>query len=196
MDYLLINTDLRPINKTLYSIFKYINKYKPLKQMTVLEVGIGNGNKSIPISQYFKSYFGIEPLKYIYDVFIDMCKKNNSIIKSYNMNLEKFSTTTNKKFDLIILINVIHFVGIDNLIKQSQKILKKNAFIIIQNPHVQPIGWGNKQFVKDSDEYDENKWLKFKNQLEICYDSLKNSKYLHKFESDDKYNFYLLQINK
>ena len=50
--------------------------------------------------------------------------------------------------------------------------------------------------MKDSDEYDENKWLKFKNQLEICYDSLKNSKYLHKFESDDKYNFYLLQINK
>ena len=34
------------------------------------------------------------------------------------------------------------------------------------------------------------------NQLETCYDSLKNSKYLYKFEEDDKYNFFLLKINK
>ena len=47
--------------------------------MTVLEVGIGNGNKSIPISQYFKSYFGIEPLKYIYD-------GRNFLIKRANPN--------------------------------------------------------------------------------------------------------------
>ena len=62
-EYLLVNTNLRQINKTLDSIFKYINNLNPLNLMTVLEIGIGTGNSSIPIEKHynFKKYYGIEP---------------------------------------------------------------------------------------------------------------------------------------
>ena len=194
MDYLLKNTDLRPINKTLESLFSYINYYKPLNKMKVLEIGIGNGNASIPMSTKFKSYYGIEPLKDIYDIFIEMCKKHKCIIKSYNMNLEDFTNNTKIKFDMIILRNVIHFIGYDELIKQSKKILLTNGFIIIQNAQAKPIGWGNKQFVEESNEFNQEKWCKFKNQLDICYNTILHSKYLIKFDKDNKYNFFILRL--
>ena len=194
MNYLLTNTELRPINETMDSLFSYINKYKSLNKMRVLEIGIGNGNYSIPMSVKFKSYYGIEPLSHIYDVFIKSCKKHKCGIKSYNMNLEKFVNTTNKKFDLIILRNVIQFIGHDELIKQCKKIVKKNAFIIIQNAKPEPVGWANKEWCKDSPEFNEIKWLKYKTQLETCYSALLNSKYFDKFDKDDRYVFYVLQI--
>ena len=194
MNYLLTNTELRPINETLNSLFSYINKYKSLNKMRVLEIGIGNGNSSIPMSTKFKSYYGIEPLTHIYDVFVKSCKKHNCSIKSYNMDLEKFVNTTNKKFDLIILRNVIQFIGHNELIKQCKKIVKKNAFIIIQNAKAEPVNWGNKELNKDSAEFNEIKWLKYKNLLETHYSSLLTSKYFDKFKKDDRYVFYVLKM--
>ena len=194
MNYLLTNTELRPINDTMNSLFSYINKYKSLNKMRVLEIGIGNGNSSIPMSVKFKSYYGIEPLTHIYDVFVKSCKKHNCSIKSYNMDLEKFVNTTNKKFDLIILRNVIQFIGRDELIKQCKKIVKKNAFIIIQNSKAEPVSWGDKELNKDSAEFNEIKWLKYKNRLETHYMSLLNSKYFDKFDKDERYVFYVLKM--
>jgi 2-polyprenyl-3-methyl-5-hydroxy-6-metoxy-1,4-benzoquinol methylase len=194
MNYLLTNTELRPINDTMNSLFSYINKYKSLNKMRVLEIGIGNGNSSIPMSAKFKSYYGIEPLTHIYDVFVKSCKKHNCNIKSYNMDLEKFVNTTNKKFDLIILRNVIQFIGHNELIKQCKKIVKKNAFIIIQNAKAEPVNWGDKELNKDSAEFNEIKWLKYKNLLETHYSSLLNSKYFDKFDKDERYVFYVLKM--
>ena len=194
MNYLLTPTKLIPINETLNSLFSYINKYKSLNKMRVLEIGIGNGNSSIPMSVKFKSYYGIEPLSNIYDVFIKSCKEHKCSIKSYNMDLEKFVNTTNKKFDLIILRNVIQFIGHNELIKQCKKIVKKNAFIIIQNRKAHPFGWGDKELNKDSAEFNEIKWLKYKNLLESHYSVLLNSKYFDKFDKDDRYVFYVLKI--
>jgi len=162
--------------------------------MRVLEIGIGNGSSSIPMSAKFKSYYGIEPSSDVYDVFIKSCEKHNCSIKSYNMDLEKFVNTTNKKFDLIILRNVIQFIGHNELIKQCKKIVKKNAFIIIQNAKAEPVGWGNKELNKDSAEFNEIKWLKYKNLLETHYGSLLNSKYFDKFKKDDRYVFYVLKM--
>ena len=127
MDYLLVNTNLKPINETLDSIFQYINNLKSLNKMRVLEIGIGNGNSSIPIEKHYKfrSYYGIEPLSNIYDIFIKLRKKHNSNIKSYNMNLEKFASETTKSIDIIILKNVIHFIGLNELMFQCKKIVKK-----------------------------------------------------------------------
>lgn len=193
-DYLLTRTKLIPINETLNSLFSYINKYKSLNKMRVLEIGIGNGNSSIPMSVKFKSYYGIEPLSNIYDVFIKSCKEHKCSIKSYNMDLEKFVNTTNKKFDLIILRNVIQFIGHNELIKQCKKIVNKNAFIIIQNRKAHPFGWGDKELNKDSAEFNEIKWLKYKNLLESHYSVLLNSKYFDKFDKDDRYVFYVLKI--
>ena len=197
MDYLLKNTELREINLTLDSILSDINdNHKALKKINLLEIGIGNGNKSIPIfNKYeFKNYYGIEPIESVYNIFIEMCNKYNCGIKSFNVDLKEFVTNTDKKFDVILLTNVIHFIGFDNLIEQIKYIIKPNAFIIIQNPHPKPIGWGNIQYVKDSDEFDEKKWLKFKSKLENCYSEISNSKYLYKTKSDNKYIFFVLKI--
>ena len=74
MNYLLKNTELREINKTLDKIFTEINKkIKPLSSSIILEIGIGTGNKSIPISKKynFKKYYGIEPLEYILELAND-----------------------------------------------------------------------------------------------------------------------------
>ena len=111
------------------------------------------------------------------------------------MDLTKFVNYTNEKFDIILLINVIHFIGLDNLILQIKEIIKQDTIIIIQNPLPKPTGWGNKKFVKDSDEYDEKKWLYFKSKLEDCYSNIYNSKYLYKNKKDDKYYFFIIKIN-
>lgn len=139
MNYLLKNTDLIPINKTLDLLFSYINNYKLLNKMRVLEIGVGNGNVSIPISTKFKSYYGIKQLTHIYDFFIESCKKHNCNIKSFNMDLHEFATFIDKKFDLIFLKNVIHFIGYKDLINDCKKIVKKDAFIIIQNARAKPM---------------------------------------------------------
>ena len=76
-----------------------------------------------------------------------------------------------------------------------QKNSKKNAFIIIQNPLAEPIGWGDHELVKNSINFDEKKWLKFKNQLNLCYDTILNNKYLDKYKEDDKYIFFMLKTN-
>lgn len=101
MDYLLTNTNLRPINETFDLILSDINNKKSLKRMRVLEIGIGNGNCSIPMSKYFRSYYGIEPLTNIYNVFIETCNKHNCKIKSYNMDLEEFVNKMHKQNQLV-----------------------------------------------------------------------------------------------
>lgn len=51
MDYLSVNTELREINSTLNKILTEINKKFELNSLKILEIGIGNDNKSIPIAQ-------------------------------------------------------------------------------------------------------------------------------------------------
>jgi 2-polyprenyl-3-methyl-5-hydroxy-6-metoxy-1,4-benzoquinol methylase len=199
MSYLLNQKTLHPVNETLGLMFSHINQYKSLNKMRVLEIGIGSGNTSIPISKLFKSYYGIEKEPNIYEVFIELCEKNNCNIKSYNMNFEQF-TNNNKntrKFDLIILINTIHFIGYDDLIRLSKRIVKKNAFIVIQHPHAKPDNWRKPQFNKDSSEFDEIRWLKMKNILEKTYNDISNSKYLDKIEKNDRYrsDYFILKTN-
>ncbi len=62
----------------------------------------------------------------------------------------------------------------------------KSVYIIFSN--------GNKELVKDTVEFNEIKWLKYKNWLETCYNALLNSKYFDKFDNN-RYVFYVLQFN-
>ena len=85
MNYLLLHTELRERNKTLDKIFTEINKkIKPIDSLIILEIGIGNGNRSIPISQKykFKKYYGIEPLENIYNVFVENKGQFNDWVKT------------------------------------------------------------------------------------------------------------------
>jgi tRNA G46 methylase TrmB len=196
MNYLLKKTELREIDPKLEEIFNEINTIKTLKKMQVLEIGIGNGNKTIPISNKFKSYYGIEESTQIYNTFLSLCQDHKCNIKSFNMNLTDFINYTSKKFDMIILINTIHFIGVTELLQQASKILKKNGYIIIQNPHEIAYGWGDKKLVQDSELFNESIWLKYKKNLEKCYNELYHNNNLFKFEQNQRFKFFILKINK
>ena len=192
MNYLLNshNQRISPINETLNKILLDINNTKKLDKMRVLEVGIGNGNNSILLSKKFASYYGIEPDKQVYEVLLKVSKDTK--IKTYNYNLEQFADKTLKKFHLIYLRNVIHFLDYDNFITICNKILKKNSYIIIQNPQANPQRWGDNRLNVDSDEFDETIWLRTKNRLDKCYKTLLLDTRLIKCENDDRHYFFVL----
>ena len=194
MNYLLNshNQRISPINETLDKILLDINNTKKLDKMRVLEVGIGNGNNSILLSKKFAAYYGIEPDKQVYEVLLKVSKDTK--IKTYNYNLEQFANKTLKKFHLIYLRNVIHFLDYDNFITICNKILKKNSYIIIQNPHAKPQRWGDNILNVDSDKFDETIWLRTKNRLDKCYKTLLLDTRLIKYEKDDRYHFFVLKM--
>jgi hypothetical protein len=162
----------------------------------ILEVGIGSGNKSIKLSKLFRSYYGIEPNKEIYDIFIKLCQNYSCKIKSYNINFNDFVNITNKKFKIILLINVIHFMDLDDFISKCKKISPSNldGFILIQNPKAIPSGWADEKLCKDSELFDQNKWTKFREKLKSIYDELTKSKYFVKKDMNDLYHYFLLKI--
>ncbi len=111
---------------------------------------------------------------------------------SFNKN--EFVNNTEIKFDLVLLENTIHFIDLDEFISGIKKILNSNGFVIIKNPKARPYGWGNKEFCADSEEFNENKWIKFRDRLKHIYNLLDNSDHLIKKLSTDFYNYYLLKF--
>ena len=82
----------------------------------------------------------------------------------------------------------------DNFITISTKLLKKNSYIIIQNPHAKPQRWGDNRLNVDSDKFDETLWLRTKNRLDKCYKTLLLDTRLIKYEKDDRYHFFVLKM--
>lgn len=194
MNYLLkLSDELKEPNPLFESFLDFINLTDKLNTLSVLEIGIGIGNKSIPLSKKFKKYYGLEQNELIYNKFLKMCNIHNCTIKSYNMDYYKFIEKTNKIFNLIILINIIYFFDLDIFFEKSIKILN-NSYILIQNPKAKPYGWGNAEMNIDSELFNNEKWTKFKTKLVNTDNYLVSSKYLIKKESNVYYNIYLLQI--
>jgi hypothetical protein len=115
-------------------------------------------------------------------------------IKTYNYDLEQFADKTTKKFNIIYLRNVIHFLDYEHFITICKRILKKNSYIIIQNPHANPRCWGDNRLNIDSDKYDETIWLRTKNRLDMIYKTLLLDIRLIKYEKDDRYHFFVLKM--
>ena len=196
MDYLLkIPTDLKEPNELFNSFLLSIDNTDKLKNMRALEIGIGIGNKSIPLSKKFKSYYGIEQDKLVYNKFLEICNENKCNIIAYNLDYYTFIEKTNKLFDIIIAINVIYFFDLDLFFEKSLKILNlKKTYLLIQNPKARPYGWGLPHFNKNSDSFNETKWIKFRTKLTNVDKYLISSKYFIKKESSDIYNIYLLFV--
>jgi len=102
----------------------YINKDK-----SVLEIGSYYGVLGSLIKKKVKNYTGIEYSK----------SASNYAIKKFNLNIKSnFNQLSNRKFDLIILCDVIEHV--DNplkILKQIKSLLKKNGTIIMTTMDIQ-----------------------------------------------------------
>ena len=102
----------------------YINKDK-----SVLEIGSYYGVLGSLIKKKVKNYTGVEYSK----------SASNYAIKKFNLNIKSnFNQLSNRKFDLIILCDVIEHV--DNplkILKQIKSLLKKNGTIIMTTMDIQ-----------------------------------------------------------
>ena len=194
------NLKIRPIDEKLLDIFDFINSTYSINiyESRLLEIGIGIGNKSIELSKLFSSYYGIEPDIELYNRLTNLCEKNKCKIKHFNMDFNTFVKFTDKKFNIIFLENVIHFIDFEIFIKKVKKIFNKyeSGFILIKNPRIKPYNWGNKEFCKDSELFNEKKWIIFREKLKLIYEKLNNSKYLIKiYTTEYSYYFVFYLIN-
>ena len=66
----------------------------------------------------------------------------------------------NKKFNIIIAKNIIHFTEkkINIAFNNIYKLLKKNGIIIISEPIIKPDGWIDDTLNKKSDKFDKSIW--------------------------------------
>jgi protein-L-isoaspartate O-methyltransferase len=171
-------------------IIKYIKNIENTKNMDVLEIGIGSGDKSIFLSKYFKTYSGIEPNNDL--LSIHKSEIENSNIQIFNVDFLAFLETNKKKYDLIILLNAIEFIGIDNL-QPLFSLLNKNGYLLIQMKRRKPQKWGNEKLNIDSKNFNINLWKIKKQELKHFKNLLNKSEFLIKTEKVMFYRFYLLQ---
>ena len=110
---------------------KYLDK--PLKSISVLDVGSGHGEYSTEMSKSFGGVTGIEPFKDAYHVALKKIKQKQNL-KFFNSKIENFKSKT--KFDL-----VTHFTVFEHMSTPKQgfdrifSLLNKNGIIYLTAPN-------------------------------------------------------------
>ena len=152
-----------------------------LKKYKCLEIGGGNLLSSIPNTKYFKSYDVIEPNVKICDIAKINIDKFESNIKLYCDTFDHFLETTDKKFDIMIFINSIHFIDIQHL----QKYIAKCKYFIVVHPLYNSNNFGDTRLNRGSKNFDEELWNKEKIHLEKYEFFIKKYKVI--FEDSNKF---------
>ena len=146
---------------------KYLNI---LDNKNVLEVGIGNAMRSVPLSKLFKSYIGIEPNEKLFKLAKENCKQNDCSMIIKNTNIDDFES--NNEYDMIIFINVFHFLNKEKTASKLFNLLETDGIIFIDEPKPIPKGWGMPALNKDSGSFDPMLWTRKKQILESIKDFL------------------------
>lgn len=110
---------------------KYINK--PLRSISVLDVGSGHGEYSVEMSKYFHSVTGTEPFK---DAYRTAIKKGRNIknLTFYNYKIEDFKSKS--KFDLITHFTVFEHMSTPKMgFDRIFSLLNKNGIIYLTAPN-------------------------------------------------------------
>lgn len=115
------------------SFFKSKNSFDK-KKINILEIGTATGVLLKNISNYYnlkkKNLFGIEPSYQLYKNL-----KNNKYFKIENKFINNL--TTNKKYDLIIMDNVLEHIEEPNkVLKKIKKLMRKDSMLYIAVPDV------------------------------------------------------------
>jgi 2-polyprenyl-6-hydroxyphenyl methylase/3-demethylubiquinone-9 3-methyltransferase len=118
------------IKNNIISALNLKNKKKPLEQTQILDIGCGGGLLSEPMSRLGANVTGI-----------DASQKNINIAKLHarksNLNINYICTSpekmkSNKKFDVILNMEIIeHVEDINFFLESSSALLKKNGIMFI-----------------------------------------------------------------
>ena len=110
--------------------FNLKSSSKPLKNISILDIGCGGGLLSEPMSRMGAKVVGIDASKKNINVAKYHAKKNKlkiDYICSYPENLKK-----NKRFDVILNMEIVeHVEDLKLFIKETSKLLKKDGLMFI-----------------------------------------------------------------
>lgn len=183
-EYLYKHNDIIPVPEYFTNILnKYFDKNNDLN---ILEIGIGNGLKSISKSKLFKSYVGLEPNDKLFELATENCKKFDCKIKIIHSDIQNYNTED--KYDVIILEYVFHFFNSHNkAIDKIVSLLKPNGIIFIIEPKAKPIGWGDQKLNEESDQFDKELWTEKKKIILYTKEFLKDKSKYYDLEKIDIY---------
>ena len=118
------------IKDNIINIFKIDNKEKPLKNLTVLDIGCGGGLLSEPMKRLGAEVVGIDASNKNIEVAKLHAKKNNLNIKYVCSSPENYPI--NEKFDVILNMEIIeHVDNVEQFLKSCSKLLKKNGMMFV-----------------------------------------------------------------
>ena len=126
-----MNGGILGVNLSLYiTDFKIKKKEMPLKNLNVLDIGCGGGLLSEPMARLGANVTGIDASKKNIEVAKLHCKKSNLSIKYFNTSPEKLIVKT--KYDIVLNMEIVeHVENVDEFIKSSSKLLKKNGIMFV-----------------------------------------------------------------
>ena len=118
------------IKDNIINTFKLKNKKKPLENVKILDIGCGGGLLSEPMCRLGAKVVGIDASNKNIEIAKLHAKKSNLDIRYLNSSPENFKTT--KKFDVILNMEIVeHVEDINNFLKSSSKLLKKNGIMFV-----------------------------------------------------------------
>jgi len=118
------------IKNNIIKDFNISSNHKPLKGISILDIGCGGGLLSEPLARLGAEVVGIDASKKNIDIAKHHLKKSNLKIEYYDRSPENFNYE--KKFDVILNMEIVeHVEDIPKFINQSTKFLKNNGLMFI-----------------------------------------------------------------
>lgn len=168
------------------------------ENMSCLEIGVGNLLSSIPLSEIFKSYTGIEPDPKLFELSQSNCKSNTCKIHLLQTSFTDF--IPDQKYDVISMFNVsflLKYSEFKNYLYKMLNMLSKNGLIYIQNPSIHSNRWGDSRLNKNSPDYNKelrrNRQKRLKENRNIIKTFCKDNNLDYSREKFNNVDVYLLK---
>ena len=121
---------IRYIKENIMTDLKIIKKDKPLKGLSILDIGCGGGLLSEPLSRLGANVVGIDASNKNIKIAKSHLKKSKLNIKYFKTSPEKFKTK--KKFDVILNMEIVeHVENISTFINVCSKFLNKSGTMFV-----------------------------------------------------------------
>lgn len=146
---------------------------KKLKKYHVLEIGSGFGHTARIYCNFFKKYDAIDKDNHMINGTI---KNTHPIYYNLIYYVDDIMNTKlqNNKYKIIFAHNTIHYIyslgnALHNIFENIYRLLKKIGICIIIESLPRPMGWLDPRLNSESDQFNENIWMRKKNDLDITH---------------------------